>query len=53
LLKFLANPLKEEYFPTILSKEYAALAEQVKEEEATSGKRLDSIRTEKQKINVK
>jgi len=43
LLKFLANPLKKEYFTTILSKEYAALAEQVKEEEETSGKRLDSI----------
>src|SRR5665647_1180841 len=44
---------KTEQEITELSKEYAALAEQVKEEEETTGKRLDSIRTEKQKINVK
>jgi low affinity Fe/Cu permease len=43
---------KTEQEITELSKEYAALAEQVKQEEEITGKRLDSIRTEK-KINVK
>jgi low affinity Fe/Cu permease len=44
---------KTEQEITELSREYAALAEQVKEEEETIGKTMDSIRTEKQKINVK
>ena len=45
---------KTEQEITELSKEYAALAEQVKEEEEeTTGKTMDSIRIEKQKINVK
>jgi hypothetical protein len=40
---------KTEQEITELSKEYAALAEQVKEEEEeTTGKTMDSIRTEKQ-----
>jgi low affinity Fe/Cu permease len=44
---------KTEHEITELSKEYSALAGQVKEEEETTGKTMDSIRTEKQKINVK
>ena len=45
---------KTEQEITELSKEYTALAEQVKEEEEeTTGKTIDSIRIEKQKINVK
>jgi low affinity Fe/Cu permease len=39
---------KTEQEITELSKEYAALAEQVKEDEETTGKTMDSIRTEKQ-----
>src|ERR1035437_4869797 len=39
---------KTEQEITDLSKEYAALAEQVKEDEESTGKTMDSIRTEKQ-----
>src|SRR5665647_231939 len=39
---------KTEQEITLLTKEYAALAEQVKEDEETTGKTMDSIRTEKQ-----
>lgn len=45
---------KTEHEITELSKEYVELAEpKKKEDEETTGKTMDSIRTEKQKINVK
>jgi low affinity Fe/Cu permease len=44
---------KTEHEITELSKEYVELAEGIKKDEDTTGKKMDSIRTEKQNINVK
>ena len=43
---------KTEHEIADLSKEYDELAERVKKDGETTGKTMDSIRTEKQKINL-
>jgi hypothetical protein len=43
---------KTEHEIADLSKEYVELAERIKKDEETTGKTMDSIRTEKQKINL-